>query len=93
MQIKLVKGKIEFQLVDQYDDVYSAQEYQTSANLEFDLPEEANDRQGRTIKLVLKLVKRPQGYLRIDGKDYQQAIKDRATAINYEKDWRQLLGG
>jgi hypothetical protein len=78
------KWLLGFDLVDNRGNVHSSHEYETSGDLESEIPLDSYSK-GRQIQLVPKINKY-HGQLTIDGRDFRGAIRDRAQEIGYPKD-------
>lgn len=84
MKIKVSKDKIKFDLIDYQGNVYDSHEYETSEELEIDIPMEAN--YGNvSIPLVPKVTKGSERFTINDGL-YKYAIDERADEIGYNRE-------
>jgi hypothetical protein len=88
MKLEGIKGEegkwlLGFDLVDDKGNVHSSHEYETSGDLESEIPLDVYSK-NRPLHLVPKITKY-RGHLTIDGRDFTDAIKERAREIGYPR--------
>ena len=84
MKIKVYKDEIRFDLVDHQGNIYDSHEYETSEELEMDIPMEA--KYGDVvIPLVPKVTKGSERFT-INDRFYKHAIDERADEIGYNRE-------